>query len=328
MRRRDFLALLGGIGGWWPVGTHAQQKAMAVVGSLSAEPPLNLADMLRSPFSQGISEMGFVYGQNVTCECRWADFHYDRLPALAADLVSRKVDVIVSFGTTPALAAKKATSTIPIVFTDVSDPVGAGLVTSLARPGGNVTGFSNITAQLTPKRLELLCELVPQATVIALLVNPDNLAFGEPYIMSMQEAARVKGVQLPVLNARTDGEIDTAFASLGQLQAGGLVVSPDGLFYSWSDQLAALASRYAIPAISQGRQFAAAGGLISYGVDGREQGRQAGIYVGRILKGENPADLPVQQPTVFELVVNLKTAKALGLTVPPSILARADEVIE
>jgi putative ABC transport system substrate-binding protein len=329
MRRRDFLALLGGIGVWWPGGTHAQQKAMTVVGYLSASsPPATLADMLRSPFNQGISEMGFVYGENNMCECRWADFHYDRLPALAADLVSRKVDVIVAEGTTPALAAKKATSTIPIVFTEVSDPVGAGLVASLARPGRNVTGFSSITAQLTPKRLELLCELVPQATVIALLVNPDNLAFGEPYMMSMQEAARVKGVQLPVLNARTDGEIDTAFASLGQLQAGGLVVSPDNFFYSWSEQLAALASRYAIPAISQGRQFAAAGGLISYGVDGREQGRQAGHYVGRILKGEKPADLPVQQPTVFELVVNLKTAKALGLTVPPSILARADEVIE
>jgi putative tryptophan/tyrosine transport system substrate-binding protein len=235
---------------------------MSVVGVLShASPPASLADMLRSPFNQGISEMGFVYGQNVTCECRWAEFHYDRLPALAADLVSRKVDVIVAGGTTPALAAKNATSTIPIVFTDVSDPVGSGLVASLARLGGNVTGFSNITAQLTPKRLELLCELVPQATVIALLVNPDNLAFGEPYIMSMQDAAHIKGVQLPVLSARTDGEIDTAFPSLGQLQAGGLVVSPDGFFYSRSEQLAALASRYAIPAISQGRQFAAAGGL-------------------------------------------------------------------
>jgi putative tryptophan/tyrosine transport system substrate-binding protein len=328
MRRRDLLAL-GGIGVWWPVGAHGQQKAMAVVGSLSTGPPLNLADLLRSPFTQGISEMGFVYGQNVICECRWAEFHYDRLPALAADLVSRKVDVIITDGTTPALAAKNATSTIPIVFMLVSDPVGAGLVASLARPGGNVTGFSSITAQLTPKRLELLCELVSQATVIALLVNPDNLATGgEQYIRLMQEAARVKGVQLPVLKARTEGELDMAFASLGQLQAGGLVISSDGFFNSWNEQLAALASRYAIPAIFERRQFAVAGGLISYGTDYPALERQAGVYVGRILKGEKPADLPVQQPTVFDLVVNLKTAKALGLTVPSSILARADEVIE
>ena len=214
MRRRDFLAFLGGIGVCWPVGTHAQQKAMAVVGSLNVDsPPASLADMLRSPFNQGISEMGFVYGQNVTCECRWAEFHYDRLPALAADLVSRKVDLIfTSRGLPSALAAKNATTTIPIVFTDVGDPVGDGLVASLARPGGNVTGFSNITVQLDPKRLELICELVPQAMVIALLVNPDNLATGrEPYMMSMQEAARAKGVQLPVLKARTEGEVDMAF---------------------------------------------------------------------------------------------------------------------
>ena len=237
--------------------------------------------------------------------------------------------MIITDGTTPALAAKNATSTIPIVFMFVSDPVGAGLVASLARPGGNVTGFSSITAQLTPKRLELLCELVPQATVIALLVNPDNLVTGrEQYIRLMQEAARVQGVQLPVLKARTEGELDMAFASLGQLQAGGLVVSSDGFFNSWNEQLAALASRYAIPAIFERRQFAVAGGLISYGIDYPPLEREAGIYVGRILKGEKPADLPVQQPTVFELVVNLKTAKALGLTVPPYILARADEVIE
>jgi putative ABC transport system substrate-binding protein len=330
MRRRDFLALLGGIGVWWPVGTHAQQKAMSVVGGLIVgSPPATLAGMGRGPFGQGISEMGFVYGQNVICECRWAQYHYDQLPALAADLVARKVDVIVTFGgTTPAIAAKNATSTIPIVFAVVSDPVGAGLVASLARPGGNVTGFSNLSVPLTPKRLELLCELVPQATVIALLVNPDQLATGEPYMMSMQEAARVKGVQLPVLKARTEGELDVAFASLGQLQAGAIVVSPDPFFESRSGQLVALASRYAIPAIFEWRGFVVAGGLISYGIDEEELTRQAGIYAGRILKGEKPADLPVQQPTKFELVINLKTAKALGLTIPPSILARADEVIE
>jgi putative ABC transport system substrate-binding protein len=329
MRRRDFLALLGGIGVWWPGGTHAQQKAMSVVGALSlGSPPANLADLGRGPFGQGMSEMGFVYGQNVICECRWAEYHYDQLPALAADLVARKVDVIVTFGgTTPAIAAKNATSTIPIVFAIVGDPVGAALVASLARPGGNVTGFSNLSVPLTPKRLELICELVPQAMVIALEVNPDNLAFGEPFIMSMQEAARVKGVQLPVLKARTEGELDMAFASLGQLQAGAIVVT-DGFFGSRSGQLVALASRYAIPAIFEERQFPAAGGLISYGADLRELTRQAGIYAGRILKGERPADLPVQQPTKFELVINLKTAKALGLTIPPSILARANEVIE
>jgi putative tryptophan/tyrosine transport system substrate-binding protein len=328
MRRRDFLALLGGIGVWWPVGTHAQQKAMAVVGGLSAEPPLNLADMLRSPFNQGISEMGFVYGQNVMCECRWAEFHYDRLPALAGDLVSRKVDVIATFGGTPsALAAKSATSTIPIVFTGVGDPVGIGLVASLARPGGNITGFTNISTELMPKLLELLCELVPQAGVIALLVNPNN-PNSEGVIRYTLEAAHTRGVQLSEFKTTTEDEIDAAFATVVQLKAGGLVVGPDGFFNSRRQQLLALASRHAVPTVYFSRQFAAAGGLISYGIDDGALLRQAGSYVGRILKGEKPADLPVQQPTVFELVVNLKTAKALRLTVPPSILARADEVIE
>jgi putative tryptophan/tyrosine transport system substrate-binding protein len=267
-------------------------------------------------------------GQNMMWEYRWAEGHYERLPALAADLVSRKVDLIVTVaGTLPARAAKNATSTIPIVFSHVGDPVGAGLVTSLARPGGNVTGFSHITMELEPKRLELLCELVPQATVIALLVNPDNPG-GDQYIRSMQEAARAKRVQLPVLKARTEGELDMVFASLGELQAGGLALTPDPFLNSRSDQIAALASRYAIPAISELRRFAAVGGLISYGIDDIALFRQVGIYAARILKGERPVDLPVQQPTTFELVVNLKTAKSLGLTVPPLILVRADEVIE
>jgi len=328
MRRRDFLALLGGIGVWWPVGTHAQQKAMAVVGYLGASsPPATLADMLRSPFSQGISEMGFVYGQNVTCECRWAEYHYDRLPALAADLVSRKVDVIVTESTPAALAAKNATSTIPIVFTGVADPVGVGLVASLARPVGNLTGFSHLTVELIPKRLQLLCELVPQATVIALLVNPGS-QLAEHYIRITQEAARAKGIELPILKARTEGEIDTAFASLDQLQAGGLVVVDDAFFQFRRQQLVDLASRYAVPATYDERMFASTGGLISYGIDSDALRRQAGIYAGRILKGTKPADLPVQQPTTFQLAVNLNTARALGLTVPPSILALADEVIE
>jgi putative ABC transport system substrate-binding protein len=329
MLRRDFIALLGGVFSW-PFLAYAQQKAMPVVGSLSSgSPPANPVDLLRWPMYQGMGEMGFVEGQNVMTEYRWAEGHYDRLPELAADLVSRKVDVIVTFGgSTPALAAKNATSTIPIVFTGSGDPVGLGLVASLARPGGNVTGFSNFGGPLSQKRLELICELVPGATVIALLVNPDNLGLGEPYIGTMQEAARVKGVQPSVLNARTEGEIDAAFASLDQLQAGGLVVASDPFFASRFRQVAALASRYAMPAISDLRQFTAAGGLISYGIDDTALFRQVGVYAGKILKGERPADLPVQRPTKFELVINLTTAKALGLTVPPLILARADEVIE
>jgi putative ABC transport system substrate-binding protein len=329
MHRRRFIALLGAV--ITAARTlRAQQKAMPVVGSLSSfSPPANLDDLVRGPIHQGMGELGFVDGQNMVWEYRWAEYHYDRLPALAADLVSRKVDVIVtSGGSTPALAAKNATSTIPIVFTGVGDPVASGFVASLARPGGNLTGFSGVGRELNPKRLELLCELVPQASVIALLLNPDNVALGDGYIRFMQEAARAKGVQLPVLRARTESEIDTAFASLGQLQAGGLVVVNDPFLNSRWEQFAALASRYAIPAISELRQFTSAGGLISYGIDYAAASRQAGLYAARILKGERPADLPVQQPTTFELVVNLKTAKELGLTIPPSILARADEVIE
>ena len=327
MHRRRFVALLGGAIAP-PCVAAAQQKAMPVVGFLSVfSPPTSPGEVGRGPLLQGLNQTGFVEGENMSIERRWAEGHYDRLPAMAADLVSRKVDLIVTFGgTPPALAAKNATSTIPIVFAGLGNPVGTGLVASLARPGGNITGFSNFAGELTPKRLELLCELVPQATVIALLANPDNA--GEQYVRSRQAAARAKGVQLPVLMARTEDEIDTAFASLGQLQAGGLVVEADAFFNSRREQLLALASRYAVPTIYENRGFTAAGGLISYGIDNAALARQAGIYAGRILKGEKPADLPVQQPTIFELVVNLKTAKALGLTAPPSILARADEVIE
>jgi len=328
MKRRELLLLVGGVmtTGW---ALRAQQKAMPVIGWLqSLAPPANPGDLVRRPTHQGLSEAGFVEGQNMVSEYRWAESHYERLPALAAELVSRKVDLIITDGGTPAaLAAKNATSTIPIVFTGVGDPVGVGLVVSLARPGGNLTGFSNLTLELTPKRLELLCELVPQATVVALLVNPDN-QLTEQQISIAQEAARVKGIHLPVLKARTEGEVDTAFASLGQLQAGGLVVEADPFFNSRRQQLVDLASRYAIPATYEGRRYAAAGGLTSYGIDDADLARRAGIYAGRILKGAKPADLPVQQPTTFQLVINLKTAKALGITVPPSILARADEVIE
>ena len=327
MHRRRFVALLGGAIAP-PCVAAAQQKAMPVVGFLSVfSPPTGPGEVGRGPLLQGLNQTGFVEGENMSIERRWAEGHYDRLPAMAADLVSRKVDLIVTIGgTPPALAAKNATSTIPIVFAGLGNPVGTGLVASLARPGGNITGFSNVTGELTPKRLELLCELVPQATVIALLANPDNA--GKQYVRSRQAAARAKGVQLPVLMARSEDEIDTAFASLGQLQAGGLVIEADAFFNSRREQLLALASRYAVPTIYENRGFTAAGGLISYGIDNAALARQAGIYAGRILKGEKPADLPVQQPTIFELVVNLKTAKALGLTAPPLILARADEVIE
>jgi putative ABC transport system substrate-binding protein len=302
---------------------------MPVVGELiPLSPPANLGDLVRGPIHQGMTEMGFVEGQNLMWEYRWAEGHYDRLPALAADLVSRKVDLIVAVTTSSALAAKNATSTIPIVFYDVSDPVGVGLVASLARPGGNLTGCSNLVGDLLPKQIELLCELVPHADVIALLMNPTNKGWTEPVVSTVREAAHAKGLQLSIMRASTEDEIDTAFATIAQLHVGGLVVGGDPFFYSRREQIAGLATRHAVPAISWYPGFVAAGGLISYGPNLDTFYRQAGIYAGRILKGTNPADLPVQQPTTFKLVINLKTAKALGLTIPPSILARADDVIE
>jgi putative tryptophan/tyrosine transport system substrate-binding protein len=303
---------------------RAQQKAMPVIGFLGSGASGPFAPAVAA-FRQGLKETGYVEGQNVTIEYRWAEGHYDRLTALAADLVARKVDVIAAIGgTPPALAAKTVTATIPIVF-GTSDPVEQGLVTSLARPGGNLTGVSLLGVELTPKRLELLSELVPQAKVIALLVNPNNRA-AEDMIQKAQQAARAKGVQLLVLKASSDSEIDTAF--LVGLQGGALLVGGDPLFDMRLEQLVALASRHAVPAIYPAREFVSAGGLISYAASRTGGWRQEGTYVGKILKGANPADLPVQQPTTFELVVNLKTAKALGLTIPPSVLARADEVIE
>jgi putative ABC transport system substrate-binding protein len=326
MNRRELMLLLGSAI-TAPRALRAQQKAVPVIGYLSpgASPDAPVAMSGPFAFRQGLSETGYVEGQNLVIEYRWAEGHYDRLPALAADLVGRKVDLISAAGNA-ALAAKSATSTIPIVFMGVGDPVGAGLVASLAHPGGNLTGFSNLIGELMPKRLELLCELVPQAGVIALLVNP-NLPF-EGIIRNMQEAARAKGVQLPILKAGTAGEIDAAFASLLELHADALLIVGDAFFNRQREQFVALASRHAVPAIYAWREFAAAGGLVSYGISNLAVWRQTGVYAGRILKGAKPADLPVQQPTIFELVVNLNTAKALGLTVPPSILARADEVIE
>jgi putative ABC transport system substrate-binding protein len=324
MKRRDFIALLGGAAAW-PVVARAQQKAMPVIGWLGIT-LLDPAAPTLAAFRQGLSETGYVEGQNVAIEYRFAESRYDRLPALTADLVGRKVDVIMAVSNASALAAKSATSAIPIVFTGV-DPVERGLVASLARPGGNLTGVSVMTTELLPKRLELLSELVPQARVIALLVNPNNTST-EVMIRDVQDAARAKGLQLTILKAGSEGEIDAAFASLVQLHAGALLVGSDPFFVGRRGQLVELASRHAVPAMYEMRAFAASGGLISYGTSLTGTFRLAGNYAGKILKGAEPADLPVQQPTRFELVVNLKTAQALGLTVPPSILARADEVIE
>jgi putative tryptophan/tyrosine transport system substrate-binding protein len=312
----------------WPFAARAQQKRVPVIGLLSSTSPRPAGPFLAA-VRQGLSETGYVEGQNVAIEYRGAEGHYDRLPALAADLVGRKVDVIAALNDVLAHAAKGATSTIPIVFVCAGDPISDGLVASLARPAGNLTGVSLLNAELTPKRLELLSELVPLAKVIALLVNPNN-PNAERIMRDAPEAARVRRAQLPILKAGTEGEIDAAFSTLVQLQAGALalVIAPDGFFFSRSEQLVALASRHAVPAIYGWREAVAAGGLMSYGASLTDVYRQAGIYLGKILKGEKPADLPVQQPTRFELVINLKTAKALGLTVPQTLLARADEVIE
>jgi putative ABC transport system substrate-binding protein len=326
MNRRELMLLLGGAM-TVPFALRAQQKSMPVIGFLNSTSPDPAAPLVAA-FRQGLSETGHVEGQNVAIEYRWAEGNYDRLPGLAADLVGRRVDLIAtSGGDASARAAKAASSTIPIVSVIGGDPVAEGLAASLARPAGNLTGVAFLTVELMPKRLELLCELVPGARVITLLVNP-NSPQTERVITEMQEAARVKGVQLQILKAGSDNEIEPAFALLVQLRAGGLVVQADPFFNAQREQLVALAARHAVPAIYEWRGVPAAGGLISYGTSLIGVYHEVGIYAGRVLKGEKPGDLPVQQPTTFELVVNLKTAKALGLTVPPSILARATEVIE
>jgi len=325
MRRREFLLLLA-TNMMAARAVRAQQKAMPVIGFLSSGLPDTDLPFLAA-FRQGLGDAGFMEGKNVAMEPRWAEGRYDRLPVLVGDLVSRKVDVIAAGGDAAVIAAKDATSTIPIVFFNGGDPLAMGLIASLAHPGGNVTGFSTFAAALLPKRLELLSELAPQARVIALLVNPSD-PNAERFINAMEQAASAKGIKLRILKAGTESEIDDAFASLVQLRTDGLIVSPNAFFVSRREQLVVLASRYAIPAIYPRRQFATAGGLISYGSSLTAVYRRMGIYVGKILNGAKPADLPVQQPSIFQLVVNLKTAKALGLTVPPSILARADEVIE
>jgi putative ABC transport system substrate-binding protein len=322
MRRRELMLLLGGAL-TAARALCAQQKAIPVIGYLGVAAPAPY-DPRVAAFHQGLSDTGYVEGQNVAIEYRWAEGHYDWLPTLAADLVGRKVDVIVaSGGPAPARAAKNATTTIPIVFATGGDAVDFGLVASLARPGGNLTGVSLLANELMPKRLQLLSELVPQAKLIALLVNP-----GPPNNDDLREAARAKGIQLHILKAGTESEIDSAFASFVQLHAGALLVGADLFFFGRREQLLALAARHALPAMYEWREFAAAGGLISYGASRAAAYRQVGIYVGKILHGAKPADLPVEQPTKLELVINLKTAAALGLTIPQTILARADEVIE
>jgi putative ABC transport system substrate-binding protein len=304
---------------------RAQQKVMPVIGFLSGFSP-GPAAPFAAGVRRGLSETGWVEGQNLAIEYRWAEDHNERLPALAADLVSRKVDVILASGSdVAAFAAKGATSLIPIVFAIGGDPVERGLVASLARPGGNLTGVSVLAAELNPKSLELLSELVPQAGVIALLLNP-NSPNAERVMRDVQEAARTKAVQLDILKAGTEGDIDAAFATLVQQHTGALLVT--GVPFSRREQLAALAARHSVPAIYEAREFAEAGGLISYGASRPAAWHQAGVYLGKILNGARPADLPVYQSTKFELVINLNTAKSLGLTVPQSILARADEVIE
>jgi putative tryptophan/tyrosine transport system substrate-binding protein len=327
MQRREFIAGLGGAAAAWPLAARAQQPAMPVIGYLGSASAEQGADRLRA-FRQGLSEAGYVEGQNVAIEFRWADGHYDRLGALVDDLVRRQVAVIVTPGSAPAaLAAKAATKTIPIVFETGADPVAVGLVESLSRPGGNVTGAAAIGFELGPKRLELLHELVPAAKTVALIVNPANLNT-EALNNSMQSAASALGLQLHVLRASAESEIDLVFAQLVQVRAGGLLTSPDPFLNSRSEQLVNLTIRHAVPANFHLRAFAVAGGLMSYGTPIAETHRLAGLYTGRILKGEKPADLPVQQSTKVELIINMRTAKVLGLTVPPSMLARADEVIE
>jgi len=325
MKRRELLIALGGAV-TYPLASRAQQKSMPVIGILSPASYDPFSTFVTA-FRQGLSEAGYVEGENLAIEYRFAEGHYDRLPALAADLVGRKVDLIMANSPPAALAAKSATSTIPIVFRGGNDPVGDGLVASLARPGGNLTGVS-LADDVTAKRLQLLSELVPRVGVIALLVNPNNANHAERVIRDLQEAARTKGLQLHVLKAGSESEINSAFASLVQLHVDALVVAADPFLSSRREQLVALASRHAVPSSYAWREFAASGGLISYGPSLTYAFRLVGTYAGKVLKGAKPADLPVQQPTTFELVINLKTAEALGLTVPQSMLMRADEVIE
>ena len=327
MKRREFIGLVGSAAAAWPLASRAQQPAISVVGFLSSRSAEEAA-VHTAAFRRGLGETGFVEGQNVAIVFRWAEGHYERLPALAKELVDLRVSVVMSGGgSSSALAAKAVTSTVPIVFVIGDDPVQVGLTANFNRPGGNLTGVAFLTGELGAKRLGLICEVVPGNSAIALLLNPDNPT-AEIHRKDVQAAAQALGRRLLTLHARTDTDIEPSFAMLKQEQAGALIVQNEPFFDSRRDRIMSLAARNAVPAIYHIREFPEAGGLMSYGASLADSYRQAGSYVGRILKGEKPADLPVMQPTNFELVINMKTAKALGLTVSPSLLARADEVIE
>jgi putative ABC transport system substrate-binding protein len=326
IRRRDFIAGLGSAAAW-PVVASAQQAAIPVIGFLSAQSADDDYKQFAVPFLQGLQETGYVEGQNVAIEYRWAENQLNRLPVLVADLVRRRVAVIVAVGSTAAVPTKAATTTTPIVFITAVDPVAVGLVASLSRPGANLTGVANLQGELAPKRLQLLHEALPNATRFGVLVDPaaSDIQSG---IADLQTAARKLGLQLVAVNARTDGDLEAAFSTLSQQHVGAVLVANSTLYNRRTEQLAALAARHALPTIFSQREFALAGGLMSYGTSGGYLYHQLGIYTGRILKGEKPADLPVVQPTKFELAINLKTAKALGLTIPETLLATADEVIQ
>jgi putative ABC transport system substrate-binding protein len=328
MRRREFIGAIGGAAALWPMMVRGQQARTPVVGYLGSESPELFATRLKA-FRGGLSSTGFDEARNVTIEYRWAEGHNDRLPALAAELVRLKVDVLASpGGVAAALAAKTATSTTPVVFEMGADPIAVGVVSSLNHPGGNVTGVSSLNAEVGPKRLELLHELLPSATDMALLVNPTNPKNAEATTRDLQAAADVLKLKLHVLNASRESDFENVFSKLAQMRVGGLVIANETFFANRSEELAALAVRYALPSAHQSREFAVAGGLLGYGGSIKQSHGQAGVYVGRILKGERPGDLPIQQVTKVEFVLNLKAARTLGLAPSSSFIARADEVIE
>jgi putative tryptophan/tyrosine transport system substrate-binding protein len=327
VRRREFIGLVGGAAAVWPFEAHAQQPAMPVIGFLHASSPATYSVFVDA-FRLGLRETGYIEGQNVMIEFRWAESHNDRLPALVADLVQHNVKVIVAIPNATALAAKAATATIPIVFESGADPVAAGLVTSLNRPGGNITGITNLSVGLIEKQIEIMRQILPNASAFGVLLNPTAQATFPPFASGAQSAATKLGVQVQILKASSPGEIELAFDTAAKEGSGAVIASSDPLFVAQRDQIVALAARTAIPAIHVFREFALAGGLMSYGTQLADAYRLTGIYVGRILNGEKPNDLPVQQAVKVELVINLKIAKALGMTIPLALLARADEVIE
>jgi len=326
MRRREFIMLFGGAAATWPLAARAQQPAMPVVGFLHYGSPDTFAHIAEAVL-RGLKEAGYVEGQNVAIQYRWADGHYDRLPALAADLIGRQVTVITAGGNVAAQVAKRATAAIPIVFTSGADPVTSGLVGSLSRPGANLTGVTLIAAEMAVKRLELMRDLLPRARVVAMIINTDYPE-ADSEVAEVEAAGRIVGLQIQRVTATSERELDAAFATIGQRRVDAFTVGADGFFITRRDQFAALAIRYATPGIYPFPEYPAAGGLMSYGASLTDVYRQAGVYTGRVLKGAKPTDLPVMQPTKFELVINLKTAKALDITIPAMMLGRADEVIE